>query len=248
MVCSREHNVPNHSTMTSTTPLPHATSASAFTVGGRRVVLVALALSVLGCQGSTPEVPRVEPPATLAAKPPSTPPTVVPAPTPAEAPKDAPVSRICDPDGRCWTSHDSQPHGLLCVADRKRETAFTTRVDVARKLPPLKLTVGSRPFVMIDAVPCLSSSCSRNATYTCSLESHDSEHRIATSYHYEQTEDGHCTEDCRRTTAVCQLPPLKEGSHTLRFGDQSLTFQVPGELVMPCLAAAKLGAGDSAPN
>lgn len=155
--------------------------------------------------------------------------------TPSKGGEPATAARACDPDGRCWTAHESSTASRLCIAGKRRESAFTVRVDAARRRPPLKLQAKSEPFVMVDAVPCLSSSCSRNVTHTCTVASRGTEHVLTTSYRYETTSDGWCTEDCRTATAVCRLPPLEPGRHTLRAGDKTLTIEVPGTLPEPCL-------------
>lgn len=82
--------------------------------------------------------------------------------------------------------------------------------------------------VFVDADICLSSSCSRNATGSCSATVDGSVISVSAEFQWEEaTGNVDCTDDCGILTAECEVGPLTAGTYTVQLGDADLSVTIP---------------------
>jgi hypothetical protein len=131
-------------------------------------------------------------------------------------------------DERCSWNYQSQgpscestPPGRLCIRGIPIDSG--ERLEVGSKLG----------LQVAPAEGCRSSSCTRVDVASCSLESSSGGQELVASANFcladLSSSGGACTGDCAGGGfAMCESEvALTEGEYTLRFGDRTLTFQVP---------------------
>lgn len=77
---------------------------------------------------------------------------------------------------------------------------------------------------------CLSSSCDRDRSASCTVAREGEVIQVDTRAAWTADRSGPCTDDCGRLTASCTTPPLPAGTYTLRSGEQEVAFTVPSQV------------------
>ncbi|MDB4972371.1 MAG: hypothetical protein JWN48_712 [Myxococcaceae bacterium] len=134
----------------------------------------------------------------------------------------------CDSD----VAHRQHDDGQVCLSNAALPAG-------ARGLGPQVFAAGAPAFVSVVADTCLSSSCDHDRQATCTATLQGSELVVTSAFEWTSKGGDHaCTADCGSLTASCQTPPLPAGHYTVRQGDVSTTFDVPGTLAAPCIGHA----------
>lgn len=82
--------------------------------------------------------------------------------------------------------------------------------------------------VHVDAGVCLSSSCDRDATGSCTATLDGATITVTSEFTWEtQTGDATCTADCGLLTTTCEVGPLPAGSYTIEHGTESRAVTIP---------------------
>lgn len=82
--------------------------------------------------------------------------------------------------------------------------------------------------ILVDAQVCLSSSCSRNASGSCSAAIDNDIITITSSFEWEEASGNvACTDDCGFLGAECEIGPLPAGTYTVMMGDTTETIDIP---------------------
>jgi hypothetical protein len=80
--------------------------------------------------------------------------------------------------------------------------------------------------ITVQIPTCLSSSCSRVISTSCSVQEADGVLNVTSHAEVEQW-TGTCTDDCRSLEMKCRSPRLAAGQYTLTFGAESTTLNLP---------------------
>lgn len=109
-----------------------------------------------------------------------------------------------------WVLQERTDEGQICFDEVSIETPGTIEI-------------------WLDA--CLSSSCSREATASCTATASGNTITLTSAFSWEENvaPDAMCTEDCNQIMASCELPALPEGTYEVQHGDDLLSLTVPGE-------------------
>ena len=102
------------------------------------------------------------------------------------------------------------------------------------------LAADSNLRVDIDFATCLSSSCDKLEHAGCEA-TRDGSVITVKARAIVLSSGNECTDDCGFATTSCELGPLPEGSYELRYGDSSITFDVPSTTAHRCAGSALHG-------
>jgi len=193
-----------------------------------------------GCQGdSTPATaspaPVVKAPEPAPAAAPTPPPA---APPPGVPPLSAPYRRK---DGfRPVEVLDGVP---LCMFPNMQawfEAKLLRDVGKQRLRPKNKVVIGAfGPW-------CVHESCDQVPSLECSVLREGDTLIVHSRYWGDHKDGSTCTTDCKSITAACNTPELEAGTYTVKHGETTFTFEVPGLLTDPCFGAERLPPGSTA--
>lgn len=128
-------------------------------------------------------------------------------------------------------SKDAATHrdvGSACVALESSEPVFFDQCQSQ------ELAAGSALRIDVDFALCLSSSCDRLVRADCEVTRDGTVITVTARADVESEVGGSCTDDCGSVNASCTLGELPEGSYELRYGDATLTFDVPSTTSVRC--------------
>jgi hypothetical protein len=82
--------------------------------------------------------------------------------------------------------------------------------------------------ITVDAEVCLSSSCDREATGSCTATLDGTTITVTSEFAWEEaTGPVACTDDCGMLATTCDVGPLPAGTYTIVHGAESVTVEVP---------------------
>lgn len=90
---------------------------------------------------------------------------------------------------------------------------------------------GQSVTVIVRLAECLSTSCDTDRTGSCSVEISGDQILITSqgSYIDESGPGSSCTEDCGIFDITCETGPIPEGSYSLVYGTEEISFAVPDD-------------------
>jgi hypothetical protein len=186
---------------------------------------VAPSESLTKAKRSAPAAALLVPVDASLATPPSSPPPPVQPPAPEGAPSPA------DAAGE-WTHFSVKNEVPLCVIADYEEYAKTPLLKDVKRVVKLK---AYEPVVFaLYTAGCASKECIDRPGMQCWAELEGQTITVESRYNGEQHTGVTCTKDCESVTAACDTPNLDPGTYTLRYGDTTTTFKVPGTLRPAC--------------
>lgn len=91
--------------------------------------------------------------------------------------------------------------------------------------------------IAVDFGLCLSSSCDTLRRATCEATRDGSVITVTARADVVSDTSGGCTDDCGSANARCDLGVLPEGTYELRYGEESVQFEVPSTTSARCAGA-----------
>lgn len=105
-----------------------------------------------------------------------------------------------------WEAQSLTDEGTVCVEGEADATATVT----------------------VDSNFCMSSSCDRNETGSCTATLDGSTINVTSSFSWETATGAvACTDDCGRLATTCEVGPLPAGEYTVVHGGDSETVTIP---------------------
>lgn len=122
--------------------------------------------------------------------------------------------------------------GQACVSAAEDDS------PVFRGCGPAELRATGELSIVVDFGLCLSSSCDKLHRATCEATRDGSVITVTARADVISDDSGGCTDDCGMASARCDLGDLPDGSYELRYGEESVRFEVPSNTSVRCAGSS----------
>jgi hypothetical protein len=140
----------------------------------------------------------------------------------------------CDDSVATPRTFEFKDEGQLCLYPQGAQGGHP---DLDR--PTLSFEADSPLAIEVTFPICLSSSCSKDPTASCSVIMADASMLVVSSVGSVREEGNACTADCGFFVARCQSPALAAGTYTVRHGGDELRIAVPSMMRVPCIGGGR---------